>query len=146
MGLAMAKRFRGAGGSIAIVARRQAELDKAKAEVEEVPVQGGGTPGRVIAVSADVSNAEQIATCVQTVQKELGDVDVLVSNAGTAVAKASEEVTDEEWYGDLNLKLMAQVRFSRLLLPTMKKKKWGRIINVLNTACKHPPANIRTSG
>jgi NAD(P)-dependent dehydrogenase (short-subunit alcohol dehydrogenase family) len=50
-----------------------------------------------------------------------------------------ETVTDEMWQQDLDLKLFAAIRFSRLVWPGMKERKWGRIINVLNTAAKAPP-------
>ncbi|MBT3351394.1 MAG: SDR family oxidoreductase, partial [Nitrospinaceae bacterium] len=51
-----------------------------------------------------------------------------------------EEVTDEVWQEDLDLKLFAAIRISRLVLPKMREQKWGRILNVLNTAAKAPQA------
>ena len=53
---------------------------------------------------------------------------------------ALETVTDEIWQEDLDLKLFAAIRFSRLVWPGMKARKWGRIINVLNVGAKAPPA------
>ena len=56
------------------------------------------------------------------------------------------EVTDEIWQGDLNLKLFAAVRWARLTFPSMCERKWGRIINILNTAAKTPgPGSAPTS-
>ena len=71
---------------------------------------------------------------------DLGKVDVLVNNAGTSRAMAFETVTDEIWQEDLDLKLFAAIRFSRLVWPGMKARKWGRIINVLNIGAKAPAA------
>ncbi len=56
-------------------------------------------------------------------------------------AMAFETVTDEVWQEDLDLKLFAAIRFSRLVWPGMKARKWGRIINVLNTVAKAPAAS-----
>ena len=67
-------------------------------------------------------------------------IDVLVNNAGTSRAMAFETITDEIWQEDLDLKLFAAIRFSRLVWPGMKARKWGRIINVLNTGAKAPAA------
>src|SRR5665647_2601820 len=55
-----------------------------------------------------------------------------------ARASAFEAVTDEIWQADLDLKLFAAIRMSRLAWPGMKQRRWGRIINVLNTAAKAP--------
>ena len=72
---------------------------------------------------------------------DLGGVDILVNNAGTARTMAFENITDEAWQEDLDLKLFAAIRFSRLVWPGMKARKWGRIINVLNTYAKAPAAS-----
>jgi 3-oxoacyl-[acyl-carrier protein] reductase len=66
---------------------------------------------------------------------------VLVNNAGTSQAMAFESITDEIWQQDLDLKLFAAIRMSRLVWPGMKQRRWGRIINVLNTFAKAPAAN-----
>jgi len=71
---------------------------------------------------------------------DLGKVDILVNNAGHAKAGPIESITDEEWQYDLDLKLMAAVRLARLAFPGMKERKWGRIINMLNTMAKTPSA------
>ena len=71
---------------------------------------------------------------------------MLVNNAGTSRAMSFETVTDEMWQQDLDLKLFAAIRFSRLVWPGMKERKWGRIINVLNIGAKAPaPSSTPTS-
>ena len=57
------------------------------------------------------------------------------------MAMPSEQITDEIWRDDLELKLFAAIRLARLVWPGMKQRKWGRIINVLNTGAKAPRAN-----
>jgi NAD(P)-dependent dehydrogenase (short-subunit alcohol dehydrogenase family) len=77
---------------------------------------------------------------------ELAPVDILVNNAGTSAARPFLESTDEDWQHDIDLKLMAAVRLSRLCVPAMQEQRWGRIINVLNAAAKAPgPRSAPTS-
>ena len=68
-------------------------------------------------------------------------MDILINNAGMSRAMPSDKITDEIWQEDLDLKLFAAIRFSRLVWPGMKQRKWGRIINVLNTFAKAPAGN-----
>ena len=65
---------------------------------------------------------------------------MLVNNAGTSQRGAFESITDELWQDDIDLKLFAAIRLARLALPGMKARRFGRIINVLNTGAKAPPA------
>src|SRR6476661_9960988 len=67
-----------------------------------------------------------------------GKVDIMVNNAGTSRAGPFEAMSDELLQSDLELKLFAAVRFCRLVLPQMKERRWGRIINVLNIGAKAP--------
>lgn len=132
----MATEFARSGASVALVSRTQSTLDEAVSAIGEV-----APDSRVIGYSCDVRNAEEIAATHAKVVADLGPVDILVNNAGTSSAKPFEQVSDEDWQNDLDLKFMAAVRLSRLCIPAMKDNSWGRIINVLNTAAKAPPAN-----
>jgi 3-oxoacyl-[acyl-carrier protein] reductase len=72
---------------------------------------------------------------------DFGKVDIVVNNAGISHAKAFDTVTDEDWQGDLDLKLFAAIRLCRAALPGMRERKWGRIVNVLNIGAKAPGAD-----
>jgi NAD(P)-dependent dehydrogenase (short-subunit alcohol dehydrogenase family) len=63
---------------------------------------------------------------------------ILVNNTGRSQAAKFEELTDEIWQGDFDLKVFAATRFARLAFPGMKSRRWGRIINVLNIGAKAP--------
>jgi NAD(P)-dependent dehydrogenase (short-subunit alcohol dehydrogenase family) len=67
-------------------------------------------------------------------------VDILINNAGASAVGPFVDITDEMWQADLDLKLFAAIRLSRLALPGMEERKWGRIINVLAGAAKTPGA------
>jgi len=135
LGKAMAMKMAGAGADVAVCARRP---DVLQAAVDEVKAVADG--GRVAGFSADVSDPKQIEKLYADVVGTFGKVDILVNNAGSALRGKFEEVTDEMWETDLNLKLFAQIRLSRLCFPDMKARRWGRIINVLNIGAKAPPA------
>ena len=138
LGLAMAKEFAASGGSVALLARKADVLASAKAEVVKA---AGKTNGKFEAYSCDVSKAQPIADTFKKVVADFGKVDIVVNNAGISHAKPFDTVTDEDWQGDLDLKLFAAIRLCRAALPGMRERKWGRIVNVLNIGAKAPNAN-----
>ena len=133
LGRAMATAFHRAGADVALLARREGPLEEAKSAMEAEP------GGRVRAYACDVTDPRQIEATHARVVADLGDVDILVNNAGQSQTGVFEEITDEVWQGDLDLKLFAAIRLSRLVFPGMKERRWGRIVNILNTAAKAPP-------
>jgi len=143
LGKAMAAAFYSAGARVAILARRQGPLDEA---VVEISSTDGPAMGEIAAFSCDVSSAAAIVETHEAVVDRFGAVDILVNNAGEAAAKPFAAITDEDWQHDIDLKLMAAVRLSRLVWPHMQDQSWGRIINLLNTMAKAPqPRSAPTS-
>jgi 3-oxoacyl-[acyl-carrier protein] reductase len=136
LGLAMATRFAQSGADVAILARRPEVLEEAKAAILETAAKGV----KVAAVPCDVAKAADIAAAYARAVAELGKIDILVNNAGASQRGKFEEVSDEVWQQDLDLKLFAAIRLARLALPPMKERRWGRIINVLNIGAKAPAA------
>lgn len=138
LGLATAKEFAASGASVAMLARRADVLATAKTEVIDA---AGSTEVRIEAYPCDVSHAEPITDTFKKVEADFGRVDILVNNAGMSHAKPFETVTDEDWQADLDLKLFAAIRTIRAVLPGMRERQWGRIVNVLNIGSKAPGAN-----
>ncbi len=134
LGLAMAVEFAASGADVAILARRPDVLEEAKTHI------GKTARGRVVAIPCDVAKAEQCRGAFDAAMAALGKVDILVNNAGTSRAMPFDQITDEIWQEDLDLKLFAAIRLARLVLPQMKQRRWGRIINVLNIGAKAPRA------
>ncbi len=133
IGRAIGHRFAGAGANVALVARRPDVLAEAKAEIE-------AASGRTVAaVTGDVSTAEGCAAAFEAAASALGGIDVLVNNAGSSARGPFLDITDADWYADLELKLFGAIRLCRLAMPGMIERRWGRIINVLNTGAKAPP-------
>jgi 3-oxoacyl-[acyl-carrier protein] reductase len=131
MGKAMAQKFAASGAAVAIVARRPEPLAEA---VREITAAGG----RCHAYPADVSKPEEVKRVFAAVCDDLERVDILVNNAGTSQSGKFEDLTDEVWQADFDLKVFAAIRLARLAFPGMKARRWGRIINVLNIGAKAP--------
>jgi 3-oxoacyl-[acyl-carrier protein] reductase len=137
LGLAMGHRFAESGANVALVGRRADVVNEA---VEAVRKTAGGNGGKVAGFAYDVSTAEGTKSLHADVVKALGPVDILVNNAGTSRTGKFDDITDEVWQEDLDLKLFGAIRLCRLVMPGMRERKWGRIINVLNLGAKAPRA------
>ena len=134
IGFAIAKRFASSGADVAIVARGREALDAAVQAVQT------NTNSRVVGVQGDVGNAADVQRAYDQAMAALGKIDIAVNNAGTSRAGPFDAMSDEVLQADLELKLFAAVRISRLVVPQMKERRWGRIINVLNIGAKAPRA------
>lgn len=135
IGKATAQILAAEGARVAICARTAEALESAAADIR------AATGGTVLAVPADVTKPEDLERLVARVQGELGTPALLANNAGTSAAGAFATVTDERWAYDLDLKLMAAVRLSRLVVPLMKEAGGGSIVNVTAIQGKHPAAS-----
>ena len=135
LGKAMALAFAAAGANLVLVARREDNLVTARAEI-----QAASPDARVEIVSADVQTQAGCLAAYRHAESVFGGVDILVNNAGRSATGPFMETSDADWQDDLDLKFMAAVRLARAAIPGMQERGWGRIINVLNTGAKAPPA------
>jgi NAD(P)-dependent dehydrogenase (short-subunit alcohol dehydrogenase family) len=131
IGFAIASSFAASGAEVAIIARGRETLDEA------VKTLGSGGR-RVVGIQGDVAKAADIARGYDEAMKALGKIDIVVNNAGTSATGAFEKLTDEILQHDLDQKLFAAIRLTRLVWPQMKERRWGRVINVLNIGAKAP--------
>jgi NAD(P)-dependent dehydrogenase (short-subunit alcohol dehydrogenase family) len=106
--------------------------------------RGDAAPGvgETLHLAADLSRAGEPERLVREVEEKLGRVDCLVNNVGIAVQRSFEEVTDEQWDELWQLNVMSYVRTIRAVLPGMKERKAGVIVNVSSTAGKRPSASM----
>jgi NAD(P)-dependent dehydrogenase (short-subunit alcohol dehydrogenase family) len=128
------------GVAVSICARRADKLEQSAKELRDQ------TGGRLEAISADVSAPEQIESFVRETEQRLGPVDILVNNAASFQVGGSGELRDEDWLYHLNVKLLAYVRFVRLVSPGMRSRGWGRIINVGGAAARQVMGAGGTAG
>ena len=115
--------FAKAGGKIALVSRDAQSLEAARKEIE----QEGGTAR---AFPCDLSRLETIPSVVEAVAKNLGPVDVLINNAGYAVTGLVEDCPVDQYKKNFEVNFFAPVALIQAVLPEMKKKRSGQIINV----------------
>jgi len=139
MGRACAERLTREGVKVTICARRKEILENTAAALR-------AAGGDVLSVPADVTRAEDVSSVVRATVDRFGGVDILVNNAGTSSAAGFENVDDDTWLQDIELKLMAAVRFCRAVIPIMKQRGGGRIVNVTTVGGKAPaPRALPTS-
>ncbi len=133
IGRATALRLAQEGAKVVIAGRGKERLDAVAAEVRKAG-------GAVAAVQADVSKPADCERLVAEALKAFGRIDILVNNAGTSLTGEFESVTDALWQQDLDLKLFAAIRLSRLAIPHMRKQGGGRIVNITTIGAKQPRA------
>jgi 3-oxoacyl-[acyl-carrier protein] reductase len=139
LGRAIAEELAREGADVAICARHADEVAQAGTELEEF-----GTT--VYAAPADVTDPEQVRSFVQATADALGGIDILVNNAGRAHPGTFETLTDEDWQADLDVKLFSMIRCSREVLPHLRARGGGRIININAVYGKYPdPTFFATS-
>jgi 3-oxoacyl-[acyl-carrier protein] reductase len=134
IGRAVALSLAREGVRVAICARRAEPLEEAAAGLRE------DTGGEILAVPADVANAEDVRRLLDRAVERFGGLDILVNNAGTSAASPFGDVDDAAWQADLDLKLFAAIRTIRLAVPHLVAAGGGSIVNVVNIGAKAPPA------
>jgi 3-oxoacyl-[acyl-carrier protein] reductase len=140
LGLATAHRFAMEGCHVAICDKDDSVLPAARAQV-----QGGDSSVRVTAYPVDLTQAEAITGLVSQVKADLGPVDILVTNAGGPPPGGFDDADDAKWEFAYRLTFLSAVRLIRAVLPDMKQRRWGRIINFTSRALKEPIPNLMIS-
>jgi NAD(P)-dependent dehydrogenase (short-subunit alcohol dehydrogenase family) len=93
---------------------------------------------KVHAQAADVTDPDQVRSFMDGSAEALGGIDILVNNAGRAHPGTFETLTDDHWREDLDVKLFSMIRCSREVLPHMRSRGSGRIININAVYGKYP--------
>ena len=91
---------------------------------------------RALVVHGDVSKSADVAAFVAAVEKQLGPVDILVNNAGRAAFESIDQMTEASWNYSLQLNLTSVFLATQAVLPGMRARKWGRIINLTSVAAQ----------
>jgi NAD(P)-dependent dehydrogenase (short-subunit alcohol dehydrogenase family) len=132
LGLALADRLVAEGALVAVCGRDEERLEHARARWPEASA---------LAVRADVTRVADLEAFVNGVVARWARLDGLVNNAGKASAGTIDSVPDEAWQEDIDLKVLAAVRLTRLALPHLRAAGAGAsIVNVLSVAARNPPA------
>jgi len=90
----------------------------------------------------DINKIDDIENTIKLVNKTYGNIDILVNNCGGPSPGFFEDLDDENWEYAFEQVLMSAVRFVRFVLPQMKLRNWGRIINITSLSVKQPVENL----
>ena len=132
MGKACALGLASEGARVVMCARTETDL---RSSADEVRAKTGA---EVVAMTADVTRADQVRALVARAREVFGGVDVLVANAGGPPRGRFDELSDEQWYGAFEVSLLSVVRLVREVLPSMRQRRWGRIVTIQSTSVKQP--------
>jgi 3-oxoacyl-[acyl-carrier protein] reductase len=138
LGLAIAQELAAEGAHVVMCARG-AEALAAAAETVRAGAAGGA---RVLALAADLTEPAEVDRVTAAALAEFGRVDVLVTNTGGPPAGPFESHAPEAWHQAVRQNLDSVVNLVRAVLPGMKERRWGRIVNVTSIAVKQPVDNL----
>ena len=130
IGRAIAVALASAGAAIAVNYRQRAE----EAAQVVALIQGAGR--RALAVRADVSAADEVSRMIAEVESGLGAIDVLVNNAGTGTFHDIDALTEAEFDRTLAVNLKSAFLCTQAVLPGMRERRWGRIVNLSSVAAR----------
>jgi NAD(P)-dependent dehydrogenase (short-subunit alcohol dehydrogenase family) len=131
IGLETARLLVAEGAKVAVCGRDPGRVEAARADT-----------GAALGLPVDLSRPEAPAALVAEVERALGPVDVLVNNVGVAYQRSFEELTEDDWESLWQLNVMSYVRTIQAVLPGMKARGYGRIVNVSSTAGKRPSTGM----
>jgi 3-oxoacyl-[acyl-carrier protein] reductase len=130
IGRAIAVGLAGCGADVAV--NYKAQEKEARITQQQVTSRGR----RSIIVQADVSRSSEVTRMIATVERDLGPVDILVNNAGMARFQSVEATTEDDWDEVLTANLKSVFLVTQAVLPGMRRRRWGRIINISSGAVK----------
>ena len=130
IGAAVALALAGAGAAVAVNYRERA--GGADAVVAKINAIGG----RATAVAADVSESADVTAMVERVTKALGPIDILINNAGMAIVRGIDDLTEAEFDQTIAVNLKSAFLCTQAVLPAMRARKWGRIVNISSGAAR----------
>ncbi|HEY7196130.1 MAG TPA: SDR family oxidoreductase [Gaiellaceae bacterium] len=131
IGLETARILAAEGAKVAVTGRDPDRLEEARKDA-----------GGALAIACDLSQPDEPDRVVAETERELGPIDCLVNNVGTARQVGFEELTEADWEATWQLNVMSYVRTIRAVVPGMRERGSGRIVNVSSTAGKRPSTGM----
>jgi 3-oxoacyl-[acyl-carrier protein] reductase len=136
LGKAVAEELAAEGTTLLLCARNETSVQETAESIRKA------TGATVVALVADVSDPAAIDRVWARAQKEFGRVDILVNNAGGPPAGPFESHAPSAWSDAWRLNFESAINMTRAVLPGMKERRWGRIINITSIAVKQPVDNL----
>lgn len=138
LGRAVAEELAAEGASLVICARGEERLSETSNAIRRLHVD-------VIGVVGDLSKLADVERIFSAGLERFGQIDILVTNTGGPPAGMFESLSRESWQDAVNGLLFSVVELTRLALPGMKERRWGRILNITSIAAKQPVENLMLS-
>lgn len=125
LGVQMAKALASQGCNIAVLARRKDKIEEVASDLQkEFNV-------KTLAVQCDITDTNKVEEAVDSILKEFGRIDIVINNAGTGAVAPAEDITDEQFYNEVNIDMFGSFRVARAVAKkAMIPAKYGRIINI----------------
>ena len=130
IGAAIVRALAEAGAAVAINYRERA------GEADTLVKQIAGAGGRAIAIAADISQSDAVSKMIDRVRSELGPIDILVNNAGIAITRGVDDLTEGDFDRTIAVNLKSVFLCTQAVLPDMRAKQWGRIVNISSGAAR----------
>ena len=130
IGAAIASELAKAGAAVAVNYLQHAE--RANELIEALRAAGG----KAIAAQCDVSQSSMVAKMVDQVKSALGPVDILINNAGIAITRGVDDLSEADFDQTIAVNLKSVFLCTQAVLPMMRQKKWGRIVNISSGAAR----------
>ena len=125
LGVQMAKALANQGAKIVAIARRKELIDAVAKEIAET------YKVETLAVQCDITDTERVNSAVDEIMAIFGRIDILINNAGTGAVAPAEDITDEQFAGEMNVDLFGTFKFARAAAKkAMIPAKYGRVINI----------------
>jgi 3-oxoacyl-[acyl-carrier protein] reductase len=105
-------------------------------EAKEVCSRITSLHSRFLAIRADVSLSTDVARLVKTIEQEMGAVNILINNAGIGHLRSIDEITEADWDETITVNLKSVFLMTQAVLPGMRARQWGRIINLSSLAAQ----------
>ena len=140
IGFGIAEAFCKAGANVCICSRDELNVASAFQALSDLG------QGQVLALSGDIGELGFLESLVEKTEEHFGNsIDILVNNSGGPPAKAAIDIKENDWSKAIDRNLMSAIRLSMLVTSGMKKKAWGRIINLTSVTAREPAAGMALS-
>ena len=130
IGAAIVRSLAEAGATVAVNFHERAR--EADTLVKAISEAGG----HAIAIAADVSQSDAVTQMVQRVKSDLGPIDILINNAGIAIPRGLDDLSEADFDQTIAVNLKSVFLCTQAALPMMRTKKWGRIVNISSGAAR----------
>lgn len=137
IGKACALALAAEGCKVSLCARGAEELEKVRAEAAQMT--------EAFATTVDVASAADLERWYQETCAQFGHVDILVTNTGGPPVARFMQLSDEQWAAGIESTLLNVVRLSRLVIPSMQARRWGRLIHLTSLVAKQPVDELTIS-